>query len=167
MMSFPLSEHPLRLYAIACKFGWVEEAKLASTETLKLSIHAPEYRTSLSRLNTESLLDLIELHRSRREELRARLDHPPFVVGGTTMCAPCGWRLDYHTWRELKYKIIMEMDARPLGDTILDPGLPDWFEAQACWIAKCPNADCHRLLYDKASTISAIKAAIDNLTNSV
>jgi hypothetical protein len=167
MMSFPLSDNPIRLYALACKFGWEEEAKQASTETLKYSIYLPEYRASLRRLNTEPLLNLVELHRARREELRKRLDLAPFVIGGTTMCVPCGWRLDYHTWRELKYKIIMEMDARPLGDTILEQGLTEWFEAQACWNAKCPNADCHRLLYDKVSTITAIRVAISELPDSV
>jgi len=160
-MTFPLSDQPLRRYAVACRYGWTEEAKAASSETLKLNVHAPEHRPLLEGLGTVALLDLFALHRERREVLRARLDEPPFI-GAATVCVPCGWRLDYNTWRELKYKIILEMDVRPLGDTICK-GLEEWWEAQACWNAKCPNMDCNRLLYDKQLTITAISKAIADL----
>jgi hypothetical protein len=166
-MTFPLSDQPLRLYAIACRYNWAEEAKLASKETLKLNIHAPEHRPSLQRLSTSGLLDLFSLHRERRDSLKALLDVQPFIVGGSTICIKCGWNVEYHTWRELKYRIIMEMDVRPLGDTILSRGLVEWFEALACWNAECPGVDCHRLLYDKMSTIDAITDAIAQLRTTV
>ena len=70
--------------------------------------------------------------------------------------------IEYHTWRELKYKIILEMDIRALGDTIAQ-GLSEWPEAKACWRAGCPNLNCGRLLYDKTQTQRAIQEAIDKL----
>jgi len=158
-----LLDQPFRLYAVACRYGWDPEAKFASTQTLTYNIHAAEHRPMLQRLGIDAVLDLFALHRSRREVLRQRLDCPPFVAGGTAACAQCGKMIDYHTWRELKYKIILEMDVRPLGDTIIETGLTEWPEAHACWKAKCPNGDCDRYLYDKGETLRVIRECIDGL----
>jgi len=158
-----LAQQPFRLYSVACRYGWELEAKLASTQTLTSNIHAASLRPLLQRLGIDAVLNLFELHRSRREGLRQRLDCPPFVAGGVADCAQCGSAIDYHTWRELKYKIILEMDVRPLGDTILDTGLSEWPEARACWTAKCPNSNCDRSLYDKGETVRVIRECIDGL----
>jgi hypothetical protein len=99
--------------------------------------------------------------------LRSRLDNPPFVSGETAHCIQCDTVIEYHTWRELKYKIVLEMDRRPEGDTVLDPGLDDWPEAKACWRAKCGKKDCGRLLYDKSETLRVIKQCIDELPSTV
>jgi hypothetical protein len=163
VMTPQLLDHPFRLYATACRYGWDPEAKFASTQTLSYNIHAPEHRPMLQRLGIDAALNLFELHRSRREVLRQRLDCPPFVAGGTAACVECGAMIDYHTWRELKYKIILEMDVRPLGDTVLETGLVDWPEARACWTAKCPNVDCDRSLYDKGETLRVIRECIEGL----
>jgi hypothetical protein len=163
VMTPPLLEHPLRLYASACRFGWEPEAKFASTQTLTYNLHAPEHRPLLQRLGTSAILNLFELHRTRRERLRQRLDDPPFVAGGISGCHHCGMSIDYHTWRELKYKIILEMDVRPLGDTILNSGLQDWSESRACWSARCPNSSCGRAFYDKVETLRVIKECIEGL----
>jgi hypothetical protein len=163
VMTPPLLGQPLRLYAVACRFGWQSEAQYASQSTLSLDLHSELHRASLQMLSTSALLDLFQLHRDRREGLRTRLDDPPFVGGGTAVCVACGWQIDYHTWRELKYKIILEMDVRPLGDTVVNSGLLEWHEAKACWSAKCPNADCDRVLYDKAETLRVIRECVEGL----
>jgi hypothetical protein len=136
VMTPPLLDQPLRLYAVACRFGWEPEAQFASTETLSLDLHSEPHRASLQSLSTPALLNLFQLHHDRREALRRRLDDPPFVGGGTAVCVTCGWQIDYHTWRELKYKIILEMDIRPLGDTVVNSGLQEWHEAKSCWDAQ-------------------------------
>jgi len=160
-----LSE-PIRLYAIACRYGWAEEARLASTHTLTLDIYAPEHKPTLMKLGTPALLGLIELHRSRREALRQRLDEPPFVNDtGDTACSHCGSIADYHTWRILKYAIILEMDVRPAGDTICSHGLLEWPAARACWDARCLT--CNRVLYDKAETLRVVRECIDALPQTV
>ncbi|KAI0356238.1 hypothetical protein OH77DRAFT_1478330 [Trametes cingulata] len=162
----PLLSDPLRLYAIACRYGWQDEAMMASRYTLTLNLHAPEHRPTLQKLGTDALLNLFQLHHTRRETLRRRLDDPPFVNdSGDTSCSNCGSLVDYHTWRELKYVIIMEMDGRPLGDTVCNPGLLEWPAARACWNAKCIN--CDRVLYDKTLTMRVIRECIEQLPTTI
>lgn len=67
VMTPALQIHPLRLYGVACRFGWESEARHASTQSLTYNILDPELRPLLQRLSTESLLKLLDLHRSRRE----------------------------------------------------------------------------------------------------
>ncbi|KAG9308072.1 mitochondrial inner membrane protein-domain-containing protein [Chiua virens] len=67
VLTSPLAEQPLRLYAAASRCGWTEEAKVASHRTL-------------SKIEVRSALVLLKLHRSRREELRKKLDEHPFVA---------------------------------------------------------------------------------------
>ncbi|KAH9945683.1 hypothetical protein B0H21DRAFT_425073 [Amylocystis lapponica] len=166
VMTPPLLADPLRLYAIACRYGWRDEARMASQYTLTLNLHAPEHRVSLEKLGTHSLLSIFELHHGRREALRRRLDDPPFVNdGGDTSCSHCGHAVDYHTWRELKYVIILEMDVRPLGDTVCNEGVLEWPAARACWNARCTN--CDRVLYDKKETLRVIRECIDQLPTTV
>jgi len=166
VMTPPFLADPLRLYAMACRYGWNEEARTASRHTLVLNLHAPEHRLSLMKLGTLSLLNLFELHRTRRETLRRRLDDPPFVNdSGDTTCSNCGSAVDYHTWRELKYVIILEMDVRPLGDTVCTDGLLEWPAARACWDAKCAN--CDRVLYDQKLTLRVVRECIEQLPTSV
>ncbi|KAL1710508.1 hypothetical protein EV121DRAFT_251857, partial [Schizophyllum commune] len=164
LQTAPLAMDPLRLYAAACRFGWESEAKTASTQTLTYNLHDPIHRPALQRLSTTAVLDLFALHRARREGLRKRMNEPPFVHGGVSPCVSCQRPIDYHTWRELKYKIIIEMDVRPLGDTIINEGLQDWPEATACWQAKCM---CDRFLYDKVETLRVIKDCIEGLPKSI
>lgn len=95
------------------------------------------------------------------------LNNPPFVAGDASNCIQCAAVIDYTSWRELKYRILSEIDERPKGDTILDPGVSIWPEAIACWKATCSNDSCGRLLYDKAETIRVIRDCIDNLPNTV
>ncbi|KIM45094.1 hypothetical protein M413DRAFT_330030 [Hebeloma cylindrosporum] len=156
---------PLRLYSIARRYDWQNEAKILSTRTLSLNIHDPVHRPSLRTLSTDALLDLFALHRSRREALRKCLDGPPFVSGDPSRCMQCENSINYSTWRELKHRIIMEMDERPLGDTILDKGLCEWPEAVACWRAACTNEACKRLLYDRSETVRVIRECIEGLAD--
>ncbi|KAF8995457.1 hypothetical protein BDQ17DRAFT_1016692 [Cyathus striatus] len=167
VMTPPFLRDPLRLYTVASRHGWTDETKFASTQTLSLNIFDHSLRLCLQRLSSTALLDLILLHRSRKEILQEQLDHPPFVPGGSATCVQCGGAVDYRTWRELKYRIIMEMDHRPLADTIQNPGLDQWSEAVDCWEAKCPNVECGRYLYDKMETLRVIHECIERLPKSV
>lgn len=58
-----LLEQPLKLYAIAARYGWEEEAKLASKHTLCISIHEDEHATVLGRVPPSYLLRLFQTQR--------------------------------------------------------------------------------------------------------
>lgn len=160
----PLADQPLRLYASASRFDWAEEAKMASERTLALDLWSEENWEMLNKVDGRAALALLKLHRSRREGIRKRLEEHPFVCENTAaLCARCRKQTDHFTWRELKYKIIMETDARPLGDTVLNVGLQEWAEAKACWEARCQNSNCACVIYDKAETVRLIRDCIDSL----
>ncbi|KAF7315279.1 BTB domain-containing protein [Mycena indigotica] len=170
VMTPPLMNNAFRLYTIACRYNWQAEAQLASTQTLTHNLHDPELRPLLRRLSTDALLNLLELHHSRKEALRDRLNKPPFVPSDNispTQCNACHCSIDYHTWRELKYRIVSEMEVRPAGDSIVNIGLTDWPEAKACWTAKCTNRACNRALYDELPTRDIIRQVIDELPKSL
>lgn len=160
--SSPLADDPLRMYAICSRYEWEEEMKFFSNRSLAYNLHDPVHFVVLQKLSSQSLLRLFALHRSRRERLRSRLNEPPFVTGGPAVCIQCQARIEYQTWRELKYRIIFEIDERPLGDSI-GHGLNSWPEAIACWSAHCPSTHCQRRLYDKAESCRVIQQCIEEL----
>lgn len=157
-----LLSDPVRLFVLACRYGWNDVVQMASIQTLSLNIFDDKYLPSLEKLTSKSLLRLLGFHRGRREALRVRLNEPPFIHdGGDSSCSHCGSSVEYHAWRELKHKMMTEMDVRPLGDTIYEGGLSDWPEAQRCWNARCTN--CNRVLYDKKGTQRVIRECIQQL----
>ncbi|KAG6901319.1 hypothetical protein C0995_013679 [Termitomyces sp. Mi166 len=151
---------PLRLYVMATRLGWEHEAKLASTHTLKLSIYDEEYAEQLQRLPAKHLMALLSLHRRRRDLFMTSLDTgEAFTAGNNTdrYCSGCGEKVDNHSWREFKARMFLEMDQRPLGDTLLSLDMEDWRESIACWSAKCRNGECRMPHYDRSATLRAIQ----------
>ncbi|KAG1793342.1 uncharacterized protein HD556DRAFT_1479438, partial [Suillus plorans] len=132
IMTPPLLDQPLHLYAAATRCGWKEEARHASVQLLALNIYTQEHQPILRKLHMGAVLDLMNLHHNRREGIRQRLNERPFVTRSTTASCPrCRWKVDHRTWRELKYRVVMEMDVRQLGDMVVDVGLTGWPEAIA------------------------------------
>ncbi|KAF8808802.1 hypothetical protein BYT27DRAFT_7188275 [Phlegmacium glaucopus] len=157
---------PLRLYAIATRFGWDEEAQLASTHTLSLNLYDSEHRPKLERLTSNHLMALLRLHRFRRNEFKRLLDNDPVFDSGNTVgvrCtgSNCEEEVNNYAWRELKVMMFMEMDRRPRGDTLTGLEMEAWPEAISCWGAKCPG--CKEMNYDKLATLRNIKECIDRL----
>ncbi|KDR71885.1 hypothetical protein GALMADRAFT_213710 [Galerina marginata CBS 339.88] len=161
---------PLRLYAIATRLGWDEEAKLASTHTLTLDLYEEVNGPALERISTGRLMTVFRLHRERRDLFKSLIDSDDLFEAGNSgryVCPGCGEQMSNHTWRELKARMFMEMDRRPLGDTLCSLEMEEWAEATACWEAKCQKADCGRLNYNKLSTLRDIKSCLDRLPSHV
>ncbi|KAK7024744.1 hypothetical protein R3P38DRAFT_2950999 [Favolaschia claudopus] len=168
---------PLRLYVVAVRAGWREEASLAARGTLVLGLYDDVHTELLRRLPTLDLMVLLGLHRRRRDLLDQMLsgqwedaEGQSFglgkkVVGGT--CAACAYVTDNHVWREYRARIFLEMDRRPLGDTVLGSAVDDWSEAQACWRAKCAREGCDKLLWDRDTIMPQLKACIDRLPDAI
>lgn len=86
-----LSE-PVRLYAIATRYNWHDEAILAAEESLKFTIHDTKYAPLLERVPSRPLLKLLDLHRNRRDGFRYLINDPEkFTIGNAELirCA-CG-----------------------------------------------------------------------------
>lgn len=62
-----LDSDPIRLYSSATRYDWKKESSILSHRTLSLNIHDKKHQSALRTLSTDALLDLITLHRDRRE----------------------------------------------------------------------------------------------------
>jgi len=159
-------EEPLRLYSIATRVGWEEETKIASTHSLALDLCGEEHQAQLERLASKHLMALFKLHRRRRDKFKHSLDNDPIYNHGNcpqTPCTGCGEKLDNHRWKEFKARAFVEMDQRPLGDTLISLDIAEWPETIACWAAKCSNKGCEKPNYDPATTLRAIELSIREL----
>ncbi|KAF5381874.1 hypothetical protein D9757_007541 [Collybiopsis confluens] len=178
-----VDRNPLRVYAIASHFGWDHERNIAAQYTLKLDLFlASDIQTqeNLERLASKDIMSLFRLRYRRKEELRELLEDPDrFSVGNTenSLCAKCKETpLDNKTWRLLKEAMIMEIDRRPLGDSIIGfdvggiggedfvGGILAWPEAQACFAATCVKEECGGLNYDQCATLKEIQDCVDTLS---
>jgi hypothetical protein len=102
-------KEPLRLYVIAVRAGWKEEARLASRSTLVLGLYDEAHEELLRRLPTPDLMALLGLHRRRRDVLDRMLSGnstegvSPAAVSGR--CSACGLERDNYLWREYRARV--------------------------------------------------------------
>lgn len=159
----PLLNEPLGLYVIATRFGWREEITMAAERTLTLSIHDEQYELILERIPTKPLLKLLNLHRKRRDGFRSLINSPERFTAENIdpTYHLCGEPRNNKVWRNLKSRMILEMERRPLGDTLLGTNLTEWPETKECWDTRC--LACNMPLYQRATTIDDIKACLDLL----
>ncbi|KAJ6548642.1 hypothetical protein B0H19DRAFT_1379026 [Mycena capillaripes] len=183
---------PLRLYVLAVRAGWTEEARQAARRTLVLNLYSRDADDEagekdqgqgelLRRLPTPDLMSLLRLHRRRRDVLDRLLSGKegeghgesegeeggvsPQAVSGR--CKACGVETDNYLWREYRARIFVEMDKRALGDTVTGAGVDEWREALACWNAKCAGAECGKVIYDRDTILPEIQRCIDRLPDTV
>ncbi|KAJ6494252.1 hypothetical protein C8R45DRAFT_824731 [Mycena sanguinolenta] len=158
---------PLRLYLVAVRAGWEDEARIASRGTLVLSLCDEVHNELLRRLPTRDLMTLLGLHRRRRDTLDTLLKTKVNMAAVSGACAACGLQGDNYLWREYRARIFTEMDIRALGDTVIGSAVDEWPEALACWSAKCAGAGCSKAIYDRDTILPEIKACIDQLPDTV
>jgi len=118
-------EEPLRLYAVAARYGWEEEAKLASKYTLTLSLHDDEHAAILKRIPTDYVLRLFRLHRARRDQFKKHITRDNGCFG-IQNCTNCHMSVQHSTLGHLTNSIIWEMDRRPAGDELLEGQWKEW-----------------------------------------
>ncbi|KAH8111719.1 hypothetical protein DFH11DRAFT_574716 [Phellopilus nigrolimitatus] len=120
---------PILSYALACRYAWMREAKLASIESLSLNLMTSESRKKLEFASSGAILELLGLHFSRRDLLIAALDNivqnfqflnsnygEPFSINwsdirsSSSCCA-----IPAHLRTVLKYRIKEQMEKSPNG----------------------------------------------------
>jgi hypothetical protein len=135
-------EQPLKLYAIAARYGWEEEAKLASKRSLALSIHDAEYTLILERIPSVYLLRLLRLHRGRSIEFE-KLASKDEKLLGIHSCIGCACRITSGGPLLALFKsIVIYLDRRPAGDDLLNGQWKKWPEMQGKVCSRGNNTNC-------------------------
>ncbi|KAF8917899.1 hypothetical protein CPB85DRAFT_1430976 [Mucidula mucida] len=173
-----LATDPLRVYVLSSHFDWTEERDCAARHTLQSDLLSSP-PCILERLSSKDLMHLMRLRRARVETFQTLInDVHRFSAGNNDAyaCARCSSsQLDNQTWKDFKQAMLVEIDKRPLGDTVsgysvdgiggdmASLGVMAWKEAEQCWAAKCQNADCGAANYDRLTTLKQIKQCVDEL----
>lgn len=160
-----LDAHPVRVYAIACQWGWTEEAKLASTKTLGIDLLGHDAIKDLGIVESPHLTALMLLHRHRRDTLRAGLDsHTSFYANNVPgRCAHCQRENAHVGWMHLKHVWSNAIEQHPAdiasGAVLQDPELHEML-GQVC-------QHCQRKLYNAEGTIAKLKQLLEKLPTTV
>jgi hypothetical protein len=146
---------PLKLYAIAARYGWEDEAKAASKGTLSLSIYDEEHSDVLERIPTSYLLRLFRLHRGRRDEFQ-RLVSLSNGNLGIPRCNNCGGNHQHGGLKGIASfakTMVSKIDQQPAGDELLDGTWMTWPEVtdKAC----CRMHNCAQTILHYHDTIAA------------
>jgi hypothetical protein len=163
--------NPIRVYAVACQYGWREEAVLASTKPLAFDIADPAVSHSFAGIESTHLAALLGLHWRRRQGIESVLR---IISTGAFGCAYCGISPHYDVaWKKLELRITREMARNPSASFIKHEMLFEWPESVAMrdWT---PNNSCSNdrpkcLLNGMTleSVCSQLNAAADRLPNSI
>ncbi|KAI0669969.1 hypothetical protein C8Q78DRAFT_157435 [Trametes maxima] len=167
-----LNISPIRLFGIACGMSWEKEAQDAVARTLTTSLLSPEAQTELAALASAHRDKLLSLHRQRREELLAGLDHRDAfyanMLGGPCNAGdpsnPCTAPLDHSRWWALKYALLKRWDERPFGEG-MDEGFYGMQEVWDMSDARCLK--CERRIYGMESTVKNLNALVRKLPRTV
>ncbi|KAK0218530.1 hypothetical protein EDD85DRAFT_990213 [Armillaria nabsnona] len=135
----------------ATRFGWEEEAELASKHTLSLFLHEEQHQEALQRISTRSLVKLFKYHRKRRDGFRAGMEYD-------ARCRGCGNSVGGSAWTA---KIFWEMDTRPSGDRLCSLEIEEWPEMETCLLEKCPR--CGRFVYDRLEVLERVRKYLAEL----
>ncbi|KAJ7661073.1 hypothetical protein B0H17DRAFT_1337270 [Mycena rosella] len=146
------AEEPLRLYALAVRTGWAEEARGAARATLGLALYDEAHREALARIPARGLMALLGLHRRRRD--------------ASTTCSAARTQRGQPCVAGVPGTIFVEMDTRPLGDTVTGFEVEEWSEARACGMLSVRGATVEANLRQDA-ILREIKACIEGLPDAV
>ncbi|CAL1695988.1 unnamed protein product [Somion occarium] len=161
-------QHPVRVYALACRWGWIDEAKVASTHTVKLDLLSSSVLPSLNAMDSADLARLMFLHRQRRDCLRERLDSEEVfyanVVPSRCQNPTCNAEVIHDKWHQLKYHWLTTIDKDPAlfsSRTALLEG-PEVLD-----VINFKCARCTKKQYNTESTLTNLRNLLDELPRAV
>ncbi|KAH8120032.1 hypothetical protein DFH11DRAFT_1557908 [Phellopilus nigrolimitatus] len=161
--------NPVHVFALACRFQFVVEAKAASRATLTANIHDPVNSEVFEKTGFK-VADLISLHSLRHKRIdgmREFLDGDRFEGNALDFtCVTCDKKLNDITWPLLKASILKELYWRPLGDTIFAPDFLKSNAVQSFINSKCEECQ-ERLIYEKGKTLAMISEFLKSLPESI
>ncbi|KAK0491701.1 hypothetical protein EDD18DRAFT_1358477 [Armillaria luteobubalina] len=151
---------PLRVYAISTRFGWEEQAELASRHALKLSLHEEQHQEVLRRIPMCALVRLFKFHRKRQDEFRVGMQGEGHVT-----CAVCGEAVDEEAWAALLWRMFWEIDARPSGERLCSLEVKEWEETERCFGEKC--TECGWAVYERLDVLERVRKCLAELPDTV
>ncbi|TDL26639.1 hypothetical protein BD410DRAFT_825761 [Rickenella mellea] len=139
----PFLSRPLEVYALACIFGWTEEAHRLSLQTLNLDLSSPTYEEILTSIDSASLYKLFQLRWKIKKEMAQavqELDSEEIDEMRRCYCSnfPRG-----HTeaWECLEMFIRGELDKYPDGSSLRHPKFWSHGGLDKLWNLKCNICD--------------------------
>lgn len=164
-----LASNPVHVYALACRFAFAYEAKLASRATLTHDIYDPKHIPIFlsTGLKVTDLFALMSLRHRRIDGMREFLEGERFEGNAPDFtCVSCEKKLNDITWPLLKASILKELYKRPLGDTIFGP---DFLKSSAIHsFINCKCDECQeRVIYEKGKTLAMISDYLRSMPDSI
>ena len=165
-MSAPplLNSAPIRVYSLACRYGMLDLAQLASSKTIGLDLLSPDVLPQLNSIDPPHLAQLLLLHRRRRDALRRELDSTVFYANNVPgRCSRCQGPAAHTEWLRLKAAWIAAIEQTPEEVASLDilhsQGVRDLVNI-TCTLCKVS-------LYNGQATIQNLKRILQELPTMV
>lgn len=155
----------MRVYAIACQWGWKEVARVASARTLGLDLLGHAWVRDLAHIEPPHLVALLLLHRRRRDVLRAGLDSPVDFYANKQpgRCCHCQKEVPHTDWLHLKQSWINAIEQRP--EDIASGAVLQDCQLHKLFSATCQH--CHKQLYTPAGTVLKLRQLLERLPKAV
>ncbi|KAJ3519946.1 hypothetical protein NM688_g9228 [Phlebia brevispora] len=147
-----LEKYPIRIYGIACQYGWQDEAKVASSRTIGLNLLSREVLPELALMKGSDLMRLMDLHRRRRDALKCGLDSG--VLDANQLPG-----LHRYAWLNAIETSPQEFTGNL--DVLYSQELRDLLAAT------CGTPTCQRKLYDTDTTLQNIRTILADLPRTV
>ena len=160
-----LGKAPLQGYAIATRWGFEEEMKIASGYTIGLDIINSPSADVLNGISAEPYRRLLIFHLERAQGAQRMLDD---ISPRNPVCSAC--RTYVERWHEeFKARAKEELSLRPMSSVVcsfdfLAP-IADAIEAGECGMASCKKGG--KKLETYRSYLDALKKRIDTLPNTI
>ncbi|KAJ3474653.1 hypothetical protein NLI96_g12337 [Meripilus lineatus] len=160
-----LKNHPIRVYAIACRWDWYEEAKIASKHTLAMDLLAVDRMDDIRKVDPRDLARLMLLHRRRRDQLKDRLDCKETFYANIMpgKCSHCHTPNPHEKWHRMKYDWVTKFEQCPIEDSAKD--LLERLELADVLNATCGR--CQQRMYSAEPTIRNLRQILDELPTEV
>jgi len=157
--------HPIRVYGLASRWGWQEEAKLASSHTLTMDLHHPDVLPKLKVVDSIDLGRLFGLHRRRRDALRQGLDASDIFYANVLpgKCPHCQFENVHDRWQRLKYTWVGAIESAPMD--VATRNLLERPEVISALEHRCTR--CNKTLYNVAGTVENLRKVLDKLPRTV
>ncbi|EJF66632.1 hypothetical protein DICSQDRAFT_46830 [Dichomitus squalens LYAD-421 SS1] len=161
-----VDKSPIRVYDMACRMSWEEEAKAAASCTLRMDILSENTATELARLEGPHLMKLLMLHERRRKLVAAALADSDLFNAGNKPGRRCCDELEDHTdWWALKVAWLTKpwnfvCLGREGDETTAVPS-----EVELMLEGKCPK--CSRNFYQKTCTLENLRGVARSLPQTI